>query len=285
MISHHPIPIPLSKPLWYRLAPPLWQRSRHPNGDRIRWKPRLAKGLWDSQGSVVDCLVEYYATIHLSKSHKFTTSPKIHLVWWITFLIPGGLLGLKKRNEVTVEPTAYFSGAFLGTTFRKNGTFGDADAPWIIDFYGERILGISHVEKFWMNLIELGYTWILFWSPYNKQLVVQIWLLTWVFPKIGEKTKMYGENNGSKPYEKMDDLGVYITPIFGFNTHINSGTFPLRVNGYPHHHRALEGWNLSSKAAETGTVPQNAMNHFTNKKKLELQKAFRYQSYPKIIYS
>ena len=36
----------------------------------------------------------------------------------------------------------------------------------------------------------------------------------WVFPKTGFfSTKMDGENNGSKPYEQMDDLGE--TPIFG----------------------------------------------------------------------
>ena len=33
---------------------------------------------------------------------------------------------------------------------------------------------------------------------------------TWIFPKIGVP-KMDGENNGSKPYEQMDDLGV---PLF-----------------------------------------------------------------------
>ena len=34
--------------------------------------------------------------------------------------------------------------------------------------------------------------------------------------------KMDGENNGSKPYEQMDDLGLknLKTPIFGFNIHI-----------------------------------------------------------------
>ncbi len=30
---------------------------------------------------------------------------------------------------------------------------------------------------------------------------------------------MDGENNGSKPYEQMDDLGCKNTPIFG-NTHL-----------------------------------------------------------------
>ena len=34
----------------------------------------------------------------------------------------------------------------------------------------------------------------------------------------GKKTKMDGENNGSRPYEQMDDLGVF--PYFWFNTHI-----------------------------------------------------------------
>ncbi len=33
--------------------------------------------------------------------------------------------------------------------------------------------------------------------------------------------KMDGENNGSKPYEQMDDLGGF-PPIFG-NTHIGLG--------------------------------------------------------------
>ena len=33
---------------------------------------------------------------------------------------------------------------------------------------------------------------------------------TWMFPKIGVP-KMDGENNGSKPYEQMDDLGI---PLF-----------------------------------------------------------------------
>ena len=33
-----------------------------------------------------------------------------------------------------------------------------------------------------------------------------------MFPKIGvQNPKMDGENNGSKPYEQMDDLGV---PLF-----------------------------------------------------------------------
>ncbi len=31
---------------------------------------------------------------------------------------------------------------------------------------------------------------------------------------------MDGENNGSKPYEQMDDLGGFTTPIFGKNTQI-----------------------------------------------------------------
>ena len=36
----------------------------------------------------------------------------------------------------------------------------------------------------------------------------------WMFPNIGGKTtKMDGENNGSKPYEQMDDLGVPF-PLF-----------------------------------------------------------------------
>ena len=30
----------------------------------------------------------------------------------------------------------------------------------------------------------------------------------------GKTTKMDGENNGSKPYEQMDDLGAF-PPIFG----------------------------------------------------------------------
>ena len=41
----------------------------------------------------------------------------------------------------------------------------------------------------------------------------------WVFPKIGVfSPKIDGGNNGSKPYEQMDDLGVALfleTPIFG----------------------------------------------------------------------
>ena len=32
---------------------------------------------------------------------------------------------------------------------------------------------------------------------------------------------MDGENNGSKPYEQMDETWGFYTPIFGFNTHIN----------------------------------------------------------------
>ena len=37
-----------------------------------------------------------------------------------------------------------------------------------------------------------------------------------VNPKIGGKQtpKMDGENNGSKPYEQMDDLGAKNTPLF-----------------------------------------------------------------------
>ena len=42
----------------------------------------------------------------------------------------------------------------------------------------------------------------------------------WVVPKIGKTPKMDGENNGSKPYEQMDDLGGN-TPIFG-NTHFGT---------------------------------------------------------------
>ncbi len=44
----------------------------------------------------------------------------------------------------------------------------------------------------------------------------------WVFPKIRRNTpKMDGENNGSKPYEQMDDLGGK-KHHFWFNTHVNS---------------------------------------------------------------
>ena len=32
--------------------------------------------------------------------------------------------------------------------------------------------------------------------------------------------KMDGENNGSNPYEQMDDLGLKTYPYFWFNTHI-----------------------------------------------------------------
>ena len=37
-----------------------------------------------------------------------------------------------------------------------------------------------------------------------------------MFPKIGGfwPPKMDGENNGSKPYEQMDDLGGKLPPIF-----------------------------------------------------------------------
>ena len=31
----------------------------------------------------------------------------------------------------------------------------------------------------------------------------------------GKNSKMDGENNGSKPYEQMDDFGGFTTPIFG----------------------------------------------------------------------
>ena len=38
--------------------------------------------------------------------------------------------------------------------------------------------------------------------------------MIWVFPKIGGfSPKMDGENNGSKPYEEMDDLGCK-NPLF-----------------------------------------------------------------------
>ena len=32
--------------------------------------------------------------------------------------------------------------------------------------------------------------------------------------------KMDGENNGSKPYEQMDDLGGFTNPYFWVDTHI-----------------------------------------------------------------
>ncbi len=38
----------------------------------------------------------------------------------------------------------------------------------------------------------------------------------------GKKPKMDGENNGSKPYEQMDDLGGF--PIFFGNAHIVMST-------------------------------------------------------------
>ena len=64
----------------------------------------------------------------------------------------------KKKKLSNCWANGLFFGSFFGDHLsKKNGTLGDADDPWIIDFYGERILGISHVEKFWMNLIELGY--------------------------------------------------------------------------------------------------------------------------------
>ena len=41
-----------------------------------------------------------------------------------------------------------------------------------------------------------------------------------VEPKIGGKPpKMDGENNGSKPYEQLDDLGGK-HPYFGVDTHV-----------------------------------------------------------------
>ena len=47
-----------------------------------------------------------------------------------------------------------------------------------------------------------------------------------MFPKIGGfPPKMDGENNGSKPYEQMDDLGGWggvFPPIFGSTPHTAS---------------------------------------------------------------
>ena len=45
----------------------------------------------------------------------------------------------------------------------------------------------------------------------KSRLVKYYNLARWMFPKIGVP-KMDGENNGSKPYEQMDDLGVF--PLF-----------------------------------------------------------------------
>ena len=43
-----------------------------------------------------------------------------------------------------------------------------------------------------------------------ERLVTKMW-----FRRYGCSRKMDGENNGSKPYSKMDDLGGFTTPIFG----------------------------------------------------------------------
>ena len=44
-------------------------------------------------------------------------------------------------------------------------------------------------------------------------------------PKIGGfwYPKMNGEHNGSKPYEQMDDLGGFTTPIFGSTPNFQEG--------------------------------------------------------------
>ena len=50
-----------------------------------------------------------------------------------------------------------------------------------------------------------------------------------VEPKIGGKpTKMDGENHGSNPMNKWDDLGGVNTPIFEINTHISNFLGPQK---------------------------------------------------------
>ena len=50
---------------------------------------------------------------------------------------------------------------------------------------------------------------------------ISVIYITWMFPKIGVygPPKMDGENNGSKAYFQMDDLGG--KPIIFGNTHIS----------------------------------------------------------------
>ena len=54
------------------------------------------------------------------------------------------------------------------------------------------------------------------------------WDSTGVDPKIGVwwAPKMDGENNGSKPYEQMDDLGF--SPIIFGNIHMSTNTEKLK---------------------------------------------------------
>ena len=47
---------------------------------------------------------------------------------------------------------------------------------------------------------------------------------------------MDGENNGSKPYEQMDDLGGFYHPYFWFNTH----HFPPFSTNFQQHLRPVE---------------------------------------------
>ena len=57
----------------------------------------------------------------------------------------------------------------------------------------------------------------------------------------GKHPKMDGENNGSKPYEQMDDLGGF-PPIFG-NTHIYSTLLAFlfhRMTSIPRPHPRFE---------------------------------------------
>ena len=56
-----------------------------------------------------------------------------------------------------------------------------------------------------------------------------------VFPKIGLKPPKWMVYNGSKPYEQMDDLGGFTTPIFGFNTHtLKSGMYGKKTTWRKH---------------------------------------------------
>ena len=72
--------------------------------------------------------------------------------------------------------------------------------------------------------METPYYWLDDDPPYYQihMLDLRPWYILDVTPKIGWKIppKRDGENNDSKPYEQMDDLGVPWGSIILGNTHI-----------------------------------------------------------------
>ena len=78
---------------------------------------------------------------------------------------------------------------------------------------------------------------------FPKQPIEIMVIPIWLFPKIGVDftPKMDGENNGSKPYEQMDDLGV---PLF-LETPISLGIRKWEWYGNsmgPAYHKGVPLW-------------------------------------------